>query len=122
MVILDKIVRNYFLFVFLWDEDENGEKWCKKTDDPMFNQYLENEFKFSAVDNWESGFDIVEWYEGTGDYAINGHYKCGIQGSVDNLVDSKEKSPNMVLRDYAYNYLYRLSLNELKDILLSSST
>ena len=51
MVILDKIVRNYFLFVFLWDEDENGEKWCKKTDNPMFNQYLENEFKFSAVNN-----------------------------------------------------------------------
>lgn len=122
MVILDKIIRNYFLFVFLWDENENGEKWCKKTDDPMFNQYLENEFKFSAVDNWESGFDIVEWYEGTGEYAINGHYKCGRQGSIENLIDSKEKLPSMVLRNYAYKYLYRLSLNELKDILLSSST
>ena len=121
MVILDKIVKNYFLFVFLWDEDENGKKWCEKTDDPTFNQYLESDFKFTAVDNWESGFDIVEWYEGTGDYAINGHYKSGRHGSIANLVDCKEKSPEMVFRDYACNYLYRLSLNNLREILLSQS-
>ena len=140
---LKSIVNSYLCFVFVWEEDDNGKKWCEKTDDQKFEYYLENDFKFSAVNNWESGFDIVEWYEGAGDYSPKGHYKCFKQGNVselfyfdsenkmsyfdqkcydnnhyeDTLNDNKDFSPEMVLRSYAYTYLHELSLDDLREIL-----
>jgi hypothetical protein len=117
---LKLVVENYIRFVYLWEEDENGQRWCEKPEDLY---YLANEFKFSAVNNWESGFDIVEWYEGIGDYAKDGHYKCGRQGSVVELVAAsnlKRKEGlhfEMTLRNYAYDYLYKLSIQDLRRLL-----
>jgi len=120
---LNKVVENYIRFVYFWEEDENGQKWCEKPEDLY---YLANEFKFSAVNNWESGFDSVEWYEGRGDYARDGHYKCGRQGSVAELVATSNLKRReglhfeMTLRNYALYYLYNLSTEDLRCLLKSN--
>ena len=120
---LNKVVENYIRFVYFWEEDENGQKWCEKPEDLY---YLANEFKFSAVNNWESGFDIVEWYEGIGDYATDGHYKCGRKGSVVDLINASKLITTrqglhfeMTLRNYACDYLYNLSTDDLRRVLQS---
>jgi hypothetical protein len=132
---LDNIVENYLRFVFKWDENDK-----KDTD---LDEYLDEDFKFSAVNNWEDGFDIVDWYEGRGDYAENGHYGCGRQGSLSDLLDFGETcdairiiqefyseyggdslmsyddlAPEKVIRNYAYVFAFSKSSEEMKDGLL----
>jgi len=136
---LNKIVNNYIRFVFAWDEDENGENWKNKTNDPKFDEYLEEEFKFSSVNNYHNGFDIVSWYMGIDDYDKNGHYGCDHQGDINNIIDFKtacevltiinnymaefditftDYDPYDIIRQYAYVYANSMSLDDLKKILL----
>ena len=140
---LNKIVTEYLRFVFSMDEDDNCVRWCDKTTAPDFDEYLEETFKFSATNNWESGFDIVDWYESRGDYALDGHYKCGRQGSINDLLDFQTTcdvinfiqeyfldnygdeclmdtlnlTPEKVIRNYAYVFCYEKDIDELKEIL-----
>lgn len=135
---IDEIFGNYLRFVFSWEEDENGNKWSEKMDDPDFGRYLKTDFRFSAVNNWNNGgFDIAEWYEGTGDYAKDGQYDCFHQGFVADildfnstceairfiencyiLMDYKNICPKMVIRNYITAYLYQISAKNLRDLLL----
>ena len=123
---LNTIVKDYIRFVFSWDEDDDGKRWSEKTETntPEFDNYLEDNFKFSAVYNWECGFDIVEWYEGIGDYAEDGHYKCGRQGEVADIIDFNpsqgDYSHEMALRNYACSYLYHMSVEDLRSLLRKS--
>uniref|UniRef100_A0A6C0F181 Uncharacterized protein n=1 Tax=viral metagenome TaxID=1070528 RepID=A0A6C0F181_9ZZZZ len=58
---LNVIVEDYIRFVFSWDEDDDRKRWSEKTETntPEFDNYLEDNFKFSAVYNWECGFRMV---------------------------------------------------------------
>ena len=51
----------------------------------------------------------LEWYEGIGDYAEDGHYKCGRQGEVADIIDFNpshgDYSHEMALRNYAAAYI-----------------
>jgi hypothetical protein len=134
---LNETIADYVRFVYSWDQDDDGTHWSEKITDPTFNDYLSDGFKYSAVGNWECGFDIVEWYEGIGDYAENGHYKCGRRGDVVDLLDFtcgdhrqesldfirsyKTLSPEMVLREYACSYLYHMSVEDLRRLLKKSA-
>lgn len=66
MEIIDNYITEYFEFVFKIDCDEDGNLWCEK---PIssFGDYFEGEFIFSATQNWDSGFNFVDWLNGTGD-------------------------------------------------------
>ena len=129
---IDQIFGEYFRFVFAWDENDNGRKWCEMTDDPEFAEYLEIYFNNSAMN-----MDFVEWYEGTGDYAENGHYKCGRKGAVSDILDFQSCceviriieqysdfemdyaniTPEILMSNYLDVYLGRLTADDLRDIL-----
>lgn len=134
-------LKEYFQFVFQWDEDENGIRWCEKTDDPSFDDYLEEVFKFSATNNWESGFDFVDWLLGQNDMGNHYNATAKIQ-SLDNLLTFKETccitnrivkhyesvygdascfldeiTCESVLRHLAYVELAELSLEDLRELL-----
>jgi len=47
------LIADYIRFVYEWDENDK-----KKID---LDEYLIEDFKFSAANNWESGFDFVDW-------------------------------------------------------------
>jgi len=129
---LHKIIEKYLKFVHLWYEDN----------DNSLEEFHIDKFKFYALNNWDcGGFDIVDWYEGTGDYATDGHYKCCRQGAVADLLDFNSacqviqnikdfdfyqnedeeeldySTPEMVIRNYAYVYLYKLTNHELTKLL-----
>ena len=59
-------ITEYFEFVFKIDCDEDGNLWCEKPFNTL-GDYFEGEFIFSATQNWESGFNFVDWLNGTGD-------------------------------------------------------
>lgn len=122
-------------FQFVWEHDENEKR---ETD---LNDYLEEDFKFSAGNNWESGFDFVDWLLGQGD--MGEHYKatakmpclhalltfretCSITSRIikyyeDNYDDAtsftKEITCESVLRHLAYVELAEMSVEDLKELL-----
>ena len=127
---IHRIIRRYLQFVMLWDLDEDGNHWCDKTD---ITDYLIENFRSSALYT----FDIVSWYEGDGDYASDGHYKCGCQGLVSEIMDAdticraiqiietdepmdyRYITPGMVLCNYMRVYLYDMSTDDLVKLILS---
>ena len=127
----NRIIRLYLRFVLLWDLDEDGNHWCDKTDD--ITEYLDEDFRSSALYT----FDIVSWYEGDGDYADDGHYKCGRQGSVSDIMDAdsicraiqfietdepmdyRYITPGMVLFNYMRVYLHDMSTDDLVHLILT---
>ncbi len=64
--IIHYYISEYFEFVFKFDCDEDGNLWSEKPRNTLDN-YFENEFIFSATQNWDSGFNFVDWLNGTGD-------------------------------------------------------
>jgi hypothetical protein len=127
---IHRIIRRYLRFVILWDLDEDGNNWCDKTDD--ITEYLDKDFRSSALYT----FDIVSGYEGDGDYAGDGHYKCGRQGSVSEIMDAdticraiqiietdepmdyRYITPGMVLCNYMRVYIHSMSTDELVNLIL----
>ena len=117
--------------MFSWDENDNGRRWCEMTDDREFAEYLEVYFRNSAMN-----MNFLEWYVGTGDYAEDGHYKCGRKGAVADILDFKSCceviriieqyydfgtdyaniTPELVISNYLDVYLGRLSADDLRDI------
>jgi hypothetical protein len=128
---IDEIFGDYLRFVVYWDQDDNGEKWCEKSVDHEIAEYLENDFINSATSTW----DFVAWYEGTGDYAKDRHYKCGRRGSVadildftstceairliqqTNVMDMSDITPEILICKYLEMYARHLSVEDLRDIL-----
>jgi hypothetical protein len=64
--IIHNYISEYLEFVSKFDCDENGNLWSDKPRNTLGN-YFENEFIFSATLNWDSGFNFVDWLNGTGD-------------------------------------------------------
>ena len=136
---LNAIIHDYLRFVFSVDLDDDVVNWRDKVSRLELDEYLNSEFRFSATDNWEEGgFDIANWYEGSG------NYMCGHQGAISDILDFQSVcqvicyiecryddsdhltkmgyaylTPEMVIRHYARAYLHDMSLDELRGILLA---
>lgn len=130
METIDDLFSDYLRFVLSVDEDDDGQKWCEKTD---ITEYLEYVFRESVINNW----CFSDWYEGVGDYADDGHYGCGSRGEIENILDSKstcgairrimgtpgviidfaEITPESLMDAYLEAYLWHLSVDDLRDIL-----
>jgi len=64
--IIHNYISEYLEFVFKFDCDEDGNLWSEKGRNTLDN-YFENEFIFSATQNYDSGFNFIDWLNGTGD-------------------------------------------------------
>ncbi len=129
---LHSLIHTYMKFVLLHDLNDDGKNWSEFVNKPEFEEYLETRIFENSVC---SVFDIVDWYEGTGDYAENGHYRCGRQGSVCNLMDAtticeaiqiiageyaldyRYIIPEIVLRNYTHVYVSNITVSGFKSIL-----
>jgi len=92
------LIADYFRFVYKWDEND------KKETSP--SEYLDEDFKFSAGNNWESGFDFVEWLLAES-LDMKNHYK--VQPKVDclnKLLTFKETCAisSRIIKYYEDNY------------------
>jgi hypothetical protein len=128
---LNTVIVKYLKFVFAWDLDDDGNHRNENT--AFIDEYLRENFSYSA----SFAFDIVEWYEGIGDYSDIGHYARGSQGTVSTLMDAtticqairaialdddpmdyRYITPEMVLRNYTQVYVHDMSVEDLKALLL----
>jgi len=138
-------INEYIQFVYEWDEDTNSEeggKWCDKKLTKENEEKFEEDFKFSAGNNWETGFDFVEWLLANSDDMKN-FYKvepkvgclhklltfqetCRIINRIityyeDNYDDASvftnDISCESVLRHLVYIELAEMNLDDLKELL-----
>ena len=66
LIKIHEYIHEYIKFVFKYDRDDDCNLWCEKPITEL-DEYLNDSFKFSATNNWESGFDFVDWLNGKGD-------------------------------------------------------
>jgi hypothetical protein len=93
---LEDWVNEYYQFV--WRLDEN-------TNESNIENYLMEDFKFSAANNWNGGFDFVDYLLGEGLMAE--HYGAIAKiPSLDNLLSFKDTITiiNRILKYYENDY------------------
>lgn len=81
MDMFNRYLHSYLRFV--WNKS-NGKKEVIRTNKNI-REYLENDFTFNASKNWKTGFDIVDWLEGSGimEQKYKAIYKCQVTDMFD---------------------------------------
>ena len=93
---LDEYMKMYYQFVRRLDIN---------TKESTVEDYLMEDFKFSAGNNYVSGFDFVDWLLGKGEMAEHYGAKTKIS-SLDNLLSFKDTITiiNRIVKYYQENY------------------
>ena len=134
MEIIDNHINKYFEFVFKFDRDDDGNLWCEKSLNNL-EDYFKNEFIFSATQNWMSGFNFVDWLNGTGDmgefykaiekpgvyesiindsnlmYQIIKEIMLYYENTKDESITFDNLNPEKILCIYAYIYAVKKYIN-----------
>ena len=123
IVELDTFVKRYLTIVF---DEENGSQ---KED---LDEYLSEDFKFKSVNDWENSYDIVDYLEMPIYKLLDFESTCCaitiIQEYYEEnygsecLMDTKNLTPEKVLRNYAYVLYSSMDIAELKDLLFDEET
>ena len=127
MLMLKDMCYKYYLFVY---NDNKDKDIIKRKNSEELEEYLEEDFKFMAVNDYDSGYDIINFCDNNINNMIDFNTSCKIIKKIqtfyeenygkDSLMDYNDISPGKVIRNYAYVLLYEMSMEELKDLLFEN--
>ena len=127
MEMLKDICYKYYLFVY---NDIKDYDIIKRKNSEELEEYLEEDFKFMAVNDYASGYDIIHFCDSNINNMIDFNTGCKLIKKIqtfyeenygkDSLMDYNDISPEKVIRNYAYVLLYEMSMEELKDLLFEN--
>jgi hypothetical protein len=126
MELLNKEIKSYLKYV--WEQEKDyimGLKFGENYTYNTLDEYLEDKFKFDALNDWKTGYDFYEWCEfNYNNLRYSTHYK--LISYIVNYYESnfgdlgsfnmKDLSIGYVLNHYAYVKGSEMSIDELKKI------
>jgi hypothetical protein len=112
---LNFIINLYLKDVFnSMDIDTNNEDWL-------------DDFRFKAVNDWETGYDIIEGRCSNFRELLDFPTTCEVISIIqtyyrdnygeESLMTTHELTPEKVIRNYAYIYTYGMDDEELRELL-----
>jgi hypothetical protein len=127
ILMLKDMCYKYYLFVY---NDNKDKDIIKRKNSEELEEYLEEDFKFMAVNDYDSGYDIINFCDCNINNMIDFNTSCKIIKKIqtfyeenygkDSIMDYNDISPEKVIRNYAYVLLYEMSMEELKYLLFEN--